>query len=885
MSARNRLLVIDYEPRSLKRTLALLQVTGCTIRSASNAKEIDAALAEAPPVAAIIEPMIPGQDGFRLIRQVKRMRPEDPVYVVAASRIYRGPRFRGMAKEAGADLFLERPAHDDQILAALEKVLGGFTPAEEDESADTAISIEVDASPDGPSPSVIAAPPPAPAPAPARANPASTAPHEVRTPEAASIPRPSIPRPAIPRPAVPAAPAASGRPAGATNPRTTGASVPRPTALPSIEADPSEIDAALDRLLGPFGDGSATKAPVAAPAPAAEPVPGREPTARPQVADLVLDVGFEGRRPAPRPVTSPHVQFAFDDAVVGDSPRPVVIPTKAAPPPPVPVIEPISPENLGYDLVTGDSGNISAAPPPDDASDPRYMDFLLQEDPGTGPPPVDPNRRSRTGPLPITLSGERPLLPNPDDEDIDRILSRVFSPGADASGGIPGLDAPSGVLSAHGAASSASPVPEVPPPPVPAGLRGMDAGTADLLSSLQELENSLPDGGPPSEFRPESTWSTTTGFGEATGQALREIETSVPFEPPPPPEEERTLEEVLSSVSLDARPTAEEITPPLSSPQVEFDAFRQTGVGLGVRGRGGTGAVRASPGQASRRPEVPSPSTVPSRSLMTGALVALLLLAIAVGGWYLFQRKGGEGDSGAPGTSTAEPRDFPVAPVPVAPRKKPKLKVKPANAAPAEPEATRPVPASEAPPPSRPPASPPKPSRETAATTSAANPAPVPRRAEPSPANASVFPNQRPPAVPTAPAGSEDSSPRSAADTATSAADMSAADSSVSAADMPIVRASELDAPIQAIRRTVPSPTPAAVEASLGGRAFLNVLVAGDGSVQEVRLMIDPGLGLGEAARNAAESWGYSRPTRQGKPVRVWKTEVVEFVVPAGDEE
>jgi len=114
---------------------------------------------------------------------------------------------------------------------------------------------------------------------------------------------------------------------------------------------------------------------------------------------------------------------------------------------------------------------------------------------------------------------------------------------------------------------------------------------------------------------------------------------------------------------------------------------------------------------------------------------------------------------------------------------------------------------------------------------------------------------------------------------------VSAADIDMSAADMPIVRTSELDGPIQAIQKTVPTPTRAAVEAKLGGRAFLNVLVSGDGSVQEVRLMIDPGLGLGEAARSAVESWRYSRPTREGKPVRVWKTEVVEFEVPVGEDD
>jgi TonB family protein len=103
----------------------------------------------------------------------------------------------------------------------------------------------------------------------------------------------------------------------------------------------------------------------------------------------------------------------------------------------------------------------------------------------------------------------------------------------------------------------------------------------------------------------------------------------------------------------------------------------------------------------------------------------------------------------------------------------------------------------------------------------------------------------------------------------------------------PIVRANELDAPLRATLRPVPSTTVEAVAARASGRAFLNVLVGGDGSVEDVRLMIDPGHGLGEAARRAARSWRYTAPLRDGQPVRVWKTEVVEFELPAqgaGDE-
>ena len=123
----------------------------------------------------------------------------------------------------------------------------------------------------------------------------------------------------------------------------------------------------------------------------------------------------------------------------------------------------------------------------------------------------------------------------------------------------------------------------------------------------------------------------------------------------------------------------------------------------------------------------------------------------------------------------------------------------------------------------------------------------------------------------------------SAADIAAPAADNAPQAPIAGAEGSPIVRVNELDGPIRATKRTTPPLTADAVAARMGGRAFLNVLVSGDGSVQDVRLMIDPGYGLGEAARRAAQAWRYTAPLREGQPVRVWKTEVVEFEAPADE--
>ncbi|MCU0223401.1 MAG: TonB family protein [Acidobacteria bacterium] len=937
MGARHRLLIIDFEPRSLNRTLDLLRGTGFAISGAGNAREIAAELNRAAPDAAIVEPMIPGQDGFKLIQTIKRMRPEHPTFVIAASRIYRGPRFRGMAKESGADLFVERPAQDDQILAALTRALGeqpeptAPQPPDEVSAADlslsaadivsgVAVSLPVGESGNPVPPAPVAPPRPA-VPAPPAI---ATAPHAA----AAPVPEPAFASAAVPRPEpIPRAPATSaGQPvlhvhavaaAGASTgsgASVTGARLASPQ-IPVLNSNDDEIDAALDRLLGPFG--AAAAAPPGAAggvlersAPAAVPALPAPPAAVGPL-DLSLDENIRVHRPEPREVTGPLVAFDLDEMVAGEAPRPVVIPTRLGPEPPAPApAAPVSAGSFGFDLVTGDSDSISAPAPAESAKDGRYMDFLLQEDPGNGPPPIDPHAPPRTGPIAVAPEVPRPSA---DDDDIDRVLARVFAPGVSAQGEVHGIDVEAGPSAPHGGTgpgptgpSSAAPAgdPPDPPRPVPKGLRGMDAGTADLLSSLEELENSLPDGGPPSaDLRADSTWTATSGFGDLTGQALQEIETSVPYPAPPPPEDERTLQEVLSRISMEAVPTAEEVDPAPASGSAPFDAFRQSGLRFGLHGRDGTSHFAEEPHQ---RPPVPHSVAVSTRALVTGALVALVLLALAAGGWFYLTREPtspAEPSSPPSASGSGDSMRFPAtaAPAPGQKKKKPKPKQPAASApSPAETGVTRPVPGGEkktrpaSPTPAAAdtpsPASAPPPSATPAAKASKnVRPEPIPAalRAEPEAAKA---PAERPMSAADTPMATEHT-PLSAADTPFTAEPEAPAPEPVRPAaehparraseGTPIVPANELDAPIRATLRPVPSTTVEAVAARASGRAFLNVLVGGDGSVEDVRLMIDPGHGLGEAARRAARGWRYTAPLRDGQPVRVWKTEVVEFELPA----
>ena len=95
-----------------------------------------------------------------------------------------------------------------------------------------------------------------------------------------------------------------------------------------------------------------------------------------------------------------------------------------------------------------------------------------------------------------------------------------------------------------------------------------------------------------------------------------------------------------------------------------------------------------------------------------------------------------------------------------------------------------------------------------------------------------------------------------------------------------LVRLTELDGPLQLITSPPPNPTSEAQDAGVGGRVILSVLVGEDGSVTEARVIVEPGYGLGPAAVEAVRGWRYTPPLRAGLPVRVWKTEEINFRAP-----
>lgn len=161
-----RILLIDFDPVAAELTGALLATRGIPFTLARNHAELDRALAADLPALVVIDPARPDEnEGLHLCTSVaERLGPGGRVPIVLASRSLRGARWKALARDAGAELFLERPRDDRLLLAAAERALR-----------------QADAALDSPQPAPTAVPPTAGAAAPPAPGP-TTAPDPQRAP-------------------------------------------------------------------------------------------------------------------------------------------------------------------------------------------------------------------------------------------------------------------------------------------------------------------------------------------------------------------------------------------------------------------------------------------------------------------------------------------------------------------------------------------------------------------------------------------------------------------------------------------------------------------------------------------------------------------------------
>lgn len=154
-------LLVDYDPRSIRRLRSVLQECGVQALLATNGNAAVDAFKTCNPDLVVVQDLLPGRHGFDVCREIKSIEGgrARPVVLLFSPR----PGRRNAARATGCDAILDKPFEDE----ALASLVRRFLP--EERQTATAVD-ELDTVLDAlfATPVAAAPPPPEPPPAPKR---------------------------------------------------------------------------------------------------------------------------------------------------------------------------------------------------------------------------------------------------------------------------------------------------------------------------------------------------------------------------------------------------------------------------------------------------------------------------------------------------------------------------------------------------------------------------------------------------------------------------------------------------------------------------------------------------------------------------------------------
>ena len=115
-----RVLVVDDEPDLADMVATTLRFDGCRTATAGSADEAMRAARDLRPDIAVLDVMLPGQDGISLLARLRQEHPGLPVVLLTARSDTRD-RIAGL--RAGADDYVSKPFSLEELLARLQAVL------------------------------------------------------------------------------------------------------------------------------------------------------------------------------------------------------------------------------------------------------------------------------------------------------------------------------------------------------------------------------------------------------------------------------------------------------------------------------------------------------------------------------------------------------------------------------------------------------------------------------------------------------------------------------------------------------------------------------------------------------------------------------------------
>ena len=122
-----RVLIVDDEPRILKFLNLKLKSSGYEVITANSGSEALAQLQAQEPDLLVLDVVMPGMDGFEVLRQVRAFS-SVPIIILSAKEA-NVDKIKGL--KLGADDYLVKPFNPDELVARIEAVRRRLSPAED----------------------------------------------------------------------------------------------------------------------------------------------------------------------------------------------------------------------------------------------------------------------------------------------------------------------------------------------------------------------------------------------------------------------------------------------------------------------------------------------------------------------------------------------------------------------------------------------------------------------------------------------------------------------------------------------------------------------------------------------------------------------------------
>jgi CheY-like chemotaxis protein len=116
------ILIIDDELQMRRLLARLLRDAGHTVHEAANGREGLKLFREVHPVLIITDILMPDTEGIETIRELRRAAPTLPILAISGSNT---PVYLDAATKLGATASLRKPFSAEELLGAVETLLGG----------------------------------------------------------------------------------------------------------------------------------------------------------------------------------------------------------------------------------------------------------------------------------------------------------------------------------------------------------------------------------------------------------------------------------------------------------------------------------------------------------------------------------------------------------------------------------------------------------------------------------------------------------------------------------------------------------------------------------------------------------------------------------------